>query len=125
MELLPAFPDAELIALDLLSPAAPTRLATPETLTFPLVIVNRVAGFDDALTDTIAIQVDAFGSNRRQAVDVAEHCRQLILAAPATEVRGVSIDNAWTEAAPAFVAYDDRNTQRFVGTYRIAMRRAR
>lgn len=125
MELLPAYPDAEDVALELLEAAGPTRLATPSTLTFPLIIVRRVGGFDDRITDMHTIQVECFGSSRRHAADLAERCRQLILAAPASEVAGASIDNAWTEAAPTFAAYDDRNTQRYVGTYRIAMRRAR
>ncbi|MEU5259020.1 hypothetical protein [Amycolatopsis sp. NPDC021455] len=125
MELLGAFPDIEDLAMELLEPAGPTVLATPEVITPPLIVIRRTGGFDDVITDTPRIQVDVFGSTRRQAADLAETCRQIILASPATGIGHASIDQAWTETAPTFVAYDDRNTQRYVATYGLALRRAR
>lgn len=124
MELLPGFADIEDIALVLLAPVGTTVLATPEIITPPLVVIRRIGGADDVITDTAWIQVDCFGATRRQAADMAEQCRQLILAAPATGVGHASIDQTWTESAPSFVSYD-RNSQRYVATYRIALRRPR
>lgn len=125
MELLDAFPDAEMVALDLLTGIADTVLATPATLRTPLIVLRRTGGADDLITDIPRIQVDCFGTNRRQAADLAERCRQRILAAPATGIGDVSIDQTWTETAPVFAAYGDLNVQRYVATYRIALRRSR
>ena len=122
MELLPAFADAEDIALALFESAAPTWLSTPEVITPPLVVVRRTGGTDDLITDSPRIQVDAFGSTHRQAVNLAEQCRQLVLAAPATAVAGVSIDAAWTESAPVYLDYT-QGVHRYVATYRLAYRR--
>lgn len=124
MELLPGFADIEDIALVLLAPVGTTVLATPEIITPPLVVIRRIGGADDTITDTAWIQVDTFGATRRTAADMAEQCRQLILAAPATGFGHASIDQTWTESAPSFVSYD-RNSQRYVATYRIALRRPR
>lgn len=125
MELLPAFPDIEDIGLELLEPVGATVLATPEIITPPLVVVRRTGGADDVITDVPRLQVDCFGANRRQAADMAEQCRQIILAAPATGIGAASIDQTWTESGPIFVDYGDRNTQRYVATYRLALRRSR
>jgi hypothetical protein len=125
MELLNAFPDIEDFTLQLLEPVGPTVLATPEVIAPPLVVVRRIGGADDMITDLPRIQVDCFGATRRQAADMSEQCRQLILAAPATGFGHASIDQSWTESAPTFAPYGDPKSQRYVATYRLALRRTR
>lgn len=125
MELLAAFPDAEDIGLELLADLAPTYLATPATLAPPLIVVRRVGGYDDKITDQSRLQVQTFGSNHVQARNLAEACRQKILASPATKVAGVSIDQAFTDAAPAYVDYGQPAIHRYVATYRLEFRRIR
>lgn len=125
MELLAAFPDAEDVGLELLAGLAPTYLATPATLAPPLIVVRRVGGFDNKITDRPRLQIQSFGNNHAQARDLAEACRQTILASPATSVAGVNIDQAITEAAPAFVDYGLPGIHRYVATYRLEYRRAR
>lgn len=125
MELLPGFPDVELLALDLLSPAGPTALATPGTITPPLIVVRRVGGNDTYISDVPRLQVTCFGANRGQTAALAEACRQLILASPATGEGAESIDRAWTETAPIYHDYGDQTVQCFVAVYRISLRRAR
>lgn len=125
MELLNAFPDIEDFGLRLLETVAPTALATPEVITPPLIVVRRTGGSDDVITDIPRIQVDCFGANRRQAADMAEQCRQLLLASPATGFDHISIDQSWTESAPTFAPYGDPISQRYVATYRLALRRTR
>jgi hypothetical protein len=125
MELLPAFPDVELLALDLLASAGTTSLTTPATITPPLIVIRRVGGGDTYLTDVPRLQVHTFGANRAQTAALAEACRQLILASPADGVGSDSIDNAWTETAPIFHDWGDKTVQCFVATYRIALRRPR
>jgi hypothetical protein len=125
VEILGAFPDIEDFTLDLLAPVAPTVLATPEVIRPPLIVIRRIGGYDDRITDIPRIQVDTFGSTRRQAADLAEQCRQMLLACPATGFGHVSIDQSWTESAPTFAPYGDLKVQRYVATYRLAVRRAR
>lgn len=125
MEILGAFADIEDIVLEMLASVGSTVLATPDVITPPLVVVRRTGGFDDQITDTPRVQVECFGYTRRQTADMAEACRQIILAAPGTGYARTSIDATWTEAAPSYVNYGDRNIQRYVGTYRISLRRPR
>lgn len=125
MELMGAFADIEDIVLEMLASVGSTVLATPDVITPPMVVIRRTGGFDDMITDTPRVQVECFGSTRRQTADMAEACRQIILAAPATGYAGTSIDATWTEAAPTYVNYGDRTIQRYVGTYRISLRRPR
>lgn len=125
METLPGFADAETVGLQLLAHLAETRLTTPSTLTFPLIVLRRTGGIDNGITDWARLQVDTFGANYAEVVSLTESVRQAVLAAPATAVGGVSVDDAFTEAAPQFLAYDDKGTQRYVATYRLALRRPR
>lgn len=125
MELLPPFSDVEDFGLLLFEVVGPTVLATPERVTPPLIVVRRTGGLDDMITDIPRVQVDVFGATRRQAADLAEQCRQIVLASPATGFAHTSIDQAWTESAPIFVPYGDQNVQRYVATYRLALRRDR
>lgn len=124
-ELLAAFPDAEDIGLAMLESAAPTVLATPVDLNPPLIVIRRVGGGDNRITDQPRLQIQAYGSTRLQARDLAEECRQLVLASPATQVAGVSIDNAFTESGPAFVDYGQPSIHRYIATYRLEYRRPR
>lgn len=125
VELLAAFPDAEDIGLELLGDLGTTVLVTPATLAPPLIVVRRVGGYDDYLTDRIRLQVQVFGSTHAQARDLAEACRQRILAAPAgSPVAGAIIDRAATDSAPVFVDYGQPAIHRYVATYRLDYRRA-
>lgn len=125
MELLTAFPDAEDIGLDLLADLAPTVLVTPVTLVPPLIMVRRVGGFDTYITDQCRLQVHTFGSSHGQARDLAEACRQTVLAAPgATLAAGFVIDRAVTDSAPLYVDYGQATIHRYVATYRLDFRRA-
>jgi hypothetical protein len=125
VELLGSFPNAEEVALALLETAAPTVLVIPEDLVPPLIVVRRVGGADDRITDQPRIQVQTFGANYAQAADLAEQSRQLILASPARAVAGATIDQAFTDTAPAYVDYGQPSVFRFVATYRLEFRRPR
>ena len=125
MELLDRFPDIEDLLLSILESAGPTALATPKEIAPPLIVVRRIGGDNDLITDYPRMQIDCFGVNRRTAADLAEACRQIILAAPGTGLGHASIDQSWTESAPSFVAYGDPRSQRYVATYGLALRRAR
>lgn len=124
MELLTAFPDAEQIGLDLLASLGSTVLVTPATLVPPLIVVRRVGGQDSYITDRCRLQVQTFGNTHIQARDLAEACRQKVLASPGADlVAGVAVDRAATESAPVFVDYGQPSIHRYVATYRLDFRR--
>lgn len=123
MELLPAFPDAEDLMLDLLDPLGTVVLATPVSLVPPLIVVRRVGGFSDRITDFAVIQVETYGSTHEQAAGLAESCRQVIIASPATVAGGTSVDSARTVGAPTFVDYGQPLVHRYIATYNIEFRR--
>lgn len=125
MELMSSFVDIEDVALTLLQSAGPTVLATPVTITPPLIVIRRVGGFDNRITDVARLRVQTFGASHATAFALAEACRQLILASPATHVAGVNIDRAVVEAAPAYVDYGQPPLQRYIATYRLEVRRPR
>jgi hypothetical protein len=124
MELLAPFLDIEDVGLTLLASAGPTVLVTPTTITPPLIVVRRVGGGGDWITDAPRLQVRTFGATHVQGWNLAEACRQLIMASPATLVAGATIDRAITETAPAFVDYG-QSLHRYVATYRLELRRPR
>jgi hypothetical protein len=125
MEVLSPFADVEDMVLDILSPAGPTVLAIPSQITAPLIVVRRVGGSDDGITDVARIRVQTFANTHVDSYGLAEQCRQLIMASPATGVGDVTIDRAVTDTAPAYVDYGQPPLQRYVATYRLELRRAR
>lgn len=122
---LPVWPDAETVVMALLSPIARTVTSTPTPLTPPMIRVQRVGGSDDRITDYPRIEVAAYGADRGQAWDLAERCRQAILASRCSVVAGVLIDNASTDTPAQQIPYDAPDTRRVVAYYRFAWRRPR
>lgn len=121
---LPAFPDAETVVMDLLEPVAPTVTATPNELVPPLIRVNRVGGSDDGFTDNPRMEIACYGSDRAQAWQLAEECRRVILASPRSEVDGVLIDRARTDNPPTQVPYaTTTDVRRVLAYFRLAWRR--
>ncbi|WP_143267146.1 DUF3168 domain-containing protein [Amycolatopsis thailandensis] len=123
---LPPFPDAETVVLALLEPVAPTVTATPADLTPPLIRVQRVGGSDDRITDHPRMEIACYGSDRADAWQLAEQCRQLILGSIRTRVAGVLIDSARTDNPPTQVPYaTTEDVRRVLGYYRLSWRRGR
>jgi hypothetical protein len=125
-QVLPVFPDAETIVMDLLTQVAPTVTATPADVTPPLIRVHRVGGSDDGITDFPRMEIACYGTDRPQAWQLAEQCRQVILGSYATEVDGVLIDSARTDNPPTQVPYaTTEDTRRVLAYFRFAWRRPR
>lgn len=130
--LLPAFADAEQVALVLLEQAtANTVTALPNPIVPPIIRVQRTGGADDWLTDYPHIEVLCFGADRGQSWQLAEQCRQLILAGRLTQVTlpdGVTrvvIDNALTTTPAQQIPWPDQEQRPVVATYQLEMRRPR
>lgn len=127
---LAAWPDAETVVMTLLEPVAPTVTATPAKLVVPVIRVQRVGGSDDGITDHPRMEIACYGSDRAQAWQLAEQCRQVILGSIRTEVitdtGRVLIDTARTDNPPTQVPYPtSEDVRRVAGYYRFAWRRPR
>jgi hypothetical protein len=121
---LPNWPDAELVMIDLLAPVPGEVVTfTPASFAAPLVRVLRVGGEDDGITDYPQVEVTCFGATRPAAWSMAEQCRQIILASGGEAPGGVLIDFARTDT-PAQQLPDPNPDLRVVtATYRLGMRR--
>lgn len=125
-QLLPAWPDAEAVALDILTPTGATVVtATDENLEPPVIQVARIGGSDDGVTDRPRVEVEVFGGTRAQAWQLTEECRQLIHATSGTTVNGVLCDRAVTETPAQGLPYPNPDVRRVVATYRLDFRRPR
>lgn len=130
--LLPAFADAEQVMLVLLeqtSAATVTALGNP--IVPPVIRVNRIGGSDDGLTDFAQLEVVCFGADRGLSWQLAEECRQYVLAARHTEVvlpggaTRVVIDDSATTTPAQQIPWPDPGQRPVVATYQLAMRRPR
>lgn len=128
-EVLTPFPDAEKVAVALLYPVLDDDkkvvTATTTSLTPPMIRVTRTGGEDDYITDYPRIDVQCIAGSRAQSWDMAEQCRQIILAAGNTAPGGWLIDSART-VTPAQQIPDPNTDIRVVtATYVLALRRPR
>ncbi len=103
----PQFPDAELVAMDLLEDLGwcCTALPDPEQWASlaPIIAVNRTGGGVDSsgITDRALIAVVVVDSTRPRAWTAARGVRARILSAGCTEVNGVLIDTTDEETGTA------------------------
>lgn len=130
---LPPFADAEEVAWRLLRGVAglPDKYVvtylddkwTPEA--GDRVLVQRIGGGDDGTTDRARIGVTVFGTTRPRSRQIAEECRQRILACGGTAVEGVLIDKATTETAAVEVPGTIPDGRVLPAVYRLELRRPR
>lgn len=123
METLPVFPDAELVVMDLLADLGTTVTATPETITGPMIRVQRVGGADDGITDRPRVEVVCYHSTRPLAQALAGLCRQRIAAAGGTLAGSVLIDRTAVESASLNDTYRNPDVRSVPAFYRLEWRR--
>lgn len=94
------FPDFEQFMIDLFTPIATTVTTLPATSTalqsaLPLLWVRKTAGTLDinAITYKATVKIVVFGTVRTLAQQLGVQVRDAMLAAPATQVNGVTVDN--------------------------------
>jgi hypothetical protein len=93
----------------------------------PFVVVKRVTGGDDMISDYPLLSIHSFHTDYTSAkdlsLDVHKHMKDLT---PKTSVvvNGVTygIDYRCVEEAPHEVDYDDKNLRRFVARYELVLR---
>lgn len=98
--MLPPFPDAEAVLIDLLDglDGAYACTALPDAAAFesriPVIVCNRLGGgSNDGITDKALCAVLVIHRTRREAWVLASKVRDAVLAASATAVNGVLIDH--------------------------------
>jgi len=128
--ILTGFPDAELVMMDLLAPVGVTVTATDENLMPPVVLVQRMGGPDDGVTDRPRVQVVCYGPTRPAAWALAEQARQIVLGAGGTAVTGTNVTNVFLDSTrtetPSVQLRDPNQSVRAVtAVYRLSYRRPR
>lgn len=118
IELAP-YPDVEVLMKALLDDLADTGTRTPETLgadDAPFIRAVRAGGADDGITDRPVVALTTFASSRHASWQLNRAAQQRVLAARATKVGGVLIDDAYTYTGPIEVP-DLNPDERVVTTY--------
>lgn len=102
---------------------------TPGSMTplLPFVLVQRVAGGDDYITDHATIQVDSFHSDQTSASTIARqvhHAMRSLSPKNVVVVNGVyaSMNHIEFEQTPIWVDYEDPLVMRYVARYVIDVR---
>lgn len=98
------------------------ELPQPVLTQLPFVLVTRVSGGDNYVTDQATVDVDVFNTTRALASVTARIVHARMMALRHTSVNGVLIDNVETITGPSWLNYEDENLQRYLMTYVIESR---
>ncbi len=126
---LPAFADAEEVLYTLLSPIGPPVVkGTPPQITPPLILVRRMGGHSDYVTDFPQVMVTAIGDKRPASTQLQLQCQQVIENAFATEVvledgSVVLIDGTQTLISGHPEHYENVDVREVAAVYLLKMRR--
>lgn len=126
---LPAFADAEEVTYVLLSPIGPPVVkGTPPQINPPLILVRRLGGHSDYVTDFPQIMVTAIGATRMGSTALQLQCQQVIENAFATEVTladnsVVLIDGTQTLTSGHPQPYENVDIREVAAVYELRMRR--
>jgi hypothetical protein len=99
----------------------------PTTPTLPFVLIERVAGGDDRITDRPIVDVNIFHSTRALSSATATQMHQMMHVLNAktavTVTAGtVRIDRVITLHGPSYLRYEDENLKRYVARYEVESR---
>jgi hypothetical protein len=88
------FPDAELVMLDLIPTSiGNTVTSTGSTVPAGTILVERVGGPDDGVTDKPRLALIFYGSTRKHAWEMCRKAQQHIIASGGTLVSGPNVQN--------------------------------
>lgn len=119
------YPDAEQVAENLLADLGYACKWLPDDLeaNLPVLLVTRIGGTDDGVTDRAEVQVDVWHVDRPQAWALASKVRDRINAlASGGDVAGVWVDHARALVAGQQIPTENPDDRRVVQTVRIDMR---
>ena len=130
MTFLPPEVDVEDLVITYLSPlvnAGSCAARVPAAPPLPFILVQRVAGGDDYITDHATVSVHAIADTQTAASDLsrqAHHLMRRLHPQDAVWVNGqaVTVNHVEVEQTPIFVDWDDPILMRYVARYRIDLR---
>ena len=125
---LPPFADSEEVAYVLLSSVGTVVKGTPANIVTPVILVHRIGGHSDYVSDFPEIHVSTIGDTRMQSVQLQLQCQQKIENSFATEVTlpdnsVVLIDGTSTLTSGHIEAYENVDLREVSGVYQFIMRR--
>ena len=99
----------------------------PTLPTLPFVLIGRVAGGDDRITDRPIVDIHVFHSTRALSSTAATQMFELMHAltpqiAVAITAGTVRIDRCITLHGPSYLQYEDENLKRYVSRFEIESR---
>lgn len=124
-----AFADAEEVTFALLSPLGPPVVkATGPTITPPVILIRRIGGHSDRVTDFAEVMVVAIDATRQASVALQLRCQQVIENSFCTEVTladnsVVLIDGASTVLSGHPQTYENVDIREAAAVYQLLMRR--
>jgi hypothetical protein len=126
---LPAFADAEEVMYALLTPLGPSVVkGTPSRIVPPLILIRRLGGHCDYVTDFPQIMVTTIGTTRPESTRWQLKVQQCIENAFATEVTlsdnsVVLIDGTQTLTSGHPEFYENVDVREIAAIYQLSMRR--
>lgn len=127
-----AYPDAEQVAMDLLSPIGLATTWIPPDPTPPLVVVQRIGGGTDEwdMTDYPLLRILFYGGSRDEAWNLSREGEKMLLGSkkktvdrPGTASDGVLIDDVSLLVGGLLDPDLDPDDRRVTTNYVLAMRR--
>jgi hypothetical protein len=95
----------------------------PNLPSTPFVLVTRVSGGDDYLTDHATVDIEVFHASRTTSSDFARLIHTKMLHLRRTVVSGRGVDAVDVEQGPHWLNWGDENLQRHLMSYVIHSRR--
>lgn len=121
-------PDIEELLVAWLSPVGACGTLMSTNPTMPFILVTRLSGGDDAVTEEATVSVHCFHNTRSLAAEYARQVhyrmKNLLPKTPILMSNGsyVSVDYVYVIEAPAWRDYEDKTLWRYCGRYRIDLR---
>lgn len=94
----------------------------PNPVALPAVMITRIGGGDDYITDSARVDVDSFNTTRAAAGATARSVHAQMMKLRHTSVQNVLVDHVETVTGPMWVPYQDELLKRYVATYLIQTR---
>lgn len=124
-------PDVEDFLINYLSrlePPGQVSFEMPAEPPMPFIVVTRLSGGDDYVTDESTVSIHAFHTSRALAAVEARRMHQLMksltpkLAVPLSDGTYASADYVYVLEAPAWRDYQDKTIWRYCGRYKVDLR---